>query len=277
MATSSDVGDRLWKIGVRRSSVDIDKLRQCVMIKDGKIGWLSVNFRGTTAYIEVIEYNPPEKENTDYEHCNVVARRDGRVIEMSVYSGVPEIKEGDTVKAGDLIISGIVDSAASGYKLKRAQGKIIAEVVDTIAIKIPYEYEKKVYTGNSKTDKTVIFMGKEIKVLKKSGNVYEKCDIIKSVNKIELFDTVNLPLEISEITYNEYEDKVYRLTQEEAARQAYRVLEDKLTEMASYGDILQKITESVAGEDSYEINAVIYHTEEISRLVPISISDHVKN
>lgn len=260
------------RVGSVRASIDLDKLSQNIMIRDGSIGWLSVNFRGTTAYVEVIEYSAPDIAEDSDTPRNIVAGRDGRILTLDVYEGSPAAVIGDTVKKGDLIISGIVDSAVGGYKLKRADGSITAEVVDDFVIEIPYEFTQKVFTGNTESEKTLIFLGKRIKLSKNSGNNYDKCDIIESVKRIELFDFVKLPLEISETTYNEYEEKSFTLTTEAARERAYLELEEKLAVLAAGGDVTQKKINSYAGGSSYIIEAVIYHTEEISVAQPISQS-----
>lgn len=260
------------RVGSVRASVDLDKLSQNIMIRDGSIGWLSVNFRGTTAYVEVIEYSAPDiAEDSDMPR-NIVAERDGRILTLDVYEGSPAAVIGDTVKKGDLLISGIVDSAVGGYKLKRADGSIIGEVVDSFVAEIPFEITEKVFTGNTESEKTLIFLGKRIKLSKNSGNNYDKCDIIESVKRIELFDIVKLPLEISETTYNEYEEKSFTLTPEAARERAYLELEEELAELAAYGDVTQKKINAYEKESSYIIEAVIYHTEEIASAQPISQS-----
>ncbi len=260
------------RVGVMRARVDIDKLTQSIMIEDGRIGWLSVNFRGTNAYVEVIEYSAPGEKSAKNEARNIIAKRDGRVLEIDVYEGVPAAEIGDSVKAGDLLIGGVSDSSDSGYKLKRADGSVIAEVMDTFRIEIPYEYTQNVYTGNTMRQKTLNFLGHEIKLFKNSGNVYDKCDIIESVRRVELFDKIKLPLEISEKTYNEYEEKSFTLTKEAAADLACSELEEKLSKLATDSDVLQKKIDARALENSFVIDAVIYHTENICEARPISVS-----
>ncbi len=260
--------------GVMRSSVDLDGLCQKIMINDGSIGWLSVNFRGTRAYVEVIEYDTEKNKDKDANTNaqNIVAARDGRILEIDVYKGVAAVEAGDTVKAGDLLISGIVESSESGYKLKMAEGRVIAEVEDTFRIEIPYEYTQNVYTGNTTREKSIFLFGREIKLLKNSGNVYDKCDIIMNIKKLELFDQIKLPVEISEKLYNEYEERVTVLSAESAAEIANLELEKYLISLAKESDITRKNINANATENSFVIEAQIYHTEEISKPVQISTS-----
>lgn len=258
--------------GVMRSSVDIDGLCQKIMINDGSIGWLSVNFRGTKAYVEVIEYGKEKKKDKSMNAQNIVAARDGRILEIDVYRGVAAVEAGDTVKAGDLLVSGIVESAESGYKLKKSEGRVIAEVEDTFKIEIPYTCTQNVYTGNTSREKSVFLFGREIKLLKNSGNVYDKCDIIKNIKRVELFDKIELPIEISEKLYNEYKETTVVISEKSAAEIAYKELEKYLIRLASEADITRKSIKSISTESAYVIEAQIYHTEEISKPMQISIS-----
>ncbi|MBO7148221.1 MAG: sporulation protein YqfD [Clostridia bacterium] len=258
--------------GVRRSELDLDKLARDIVVYDTNIGFISVNFRGTCAYVEVKEYTPPARKNSIGDRpSNICADRDGVIVSVDVYNGVGVVKVGDTVKAGELLISGIVDSASDGYKLKSAGGRVIAEFTDTLHVEIPYKSEQKVATGRSKSEKRLVFFSKNRKILKNSGNEYELCDIIENKYRIEPFDKIKLPIELVETVYNEYtvSERVY--TPEEARAIAQVQLESKLASLAKEGDITDiKINEYENGE-SYVISATVYRTADIAKQIPISV------
>jgi similar to stage IV sporulation protein len=258
--------------GVRRSALDLDELARDIVVNDTNIGFISVNFRGTCAYIEIKEYTPPAKGVAKSDSpCNICAARDGVITELEVYSGAPEVKAGDTVKAGELLISGIVDSASDGYKLKSASGRVIAEFADTLCVEIPYKTTQKVATGRSKSEKMVIFFSKNRKIFKNSGNEYELCDIIENKYRIEPFDKIKLPIELLETVYNEYVEQELVYSPDEARSLAYKELEKKLAAFAKDGDVTDmKISESKT-EEAFVLDVLVYRTADISRQVPISV------
>lgn len=261
--------------GKARGDIDIDSLTGNIMLENGKIGWISVNFRGTTAFVEVLEY-AGKSETLKSGAKNIVADRDGRITELEVYSGTAVVSVGDTVKKGDLLVSGISDTS-SGYKLKSASAKVIAEVFDEIVIEIPYSRIQKVYTGNTISEKSIKIFGKNIKVLKNSGKMYDKCDIIKKVKRAELFETLRLPLSIVDITYNEYEDKTVTVDKSIARTLAFKELENRLSDLARDSELLSISEQTFEGEKSFTLKTLVYHTAEISKDSPISRSKYVQN
>ncbi len=265
------LGQRGLVPGVSRRSLDLDSMTNDIVIRDGSIAWISVNFRGTTAYVELEEYKAPDRAADEPESaCNIVASRDGMILSLDVYSGSGEVSQGESVKKGDLLISGIVDTANEGYKLKRADGLAVAEVVDTVRVEIPYKYVCKVSTGRTKVEKNLIFFGKRIQFSKNSGNVYDKCDIIENIKRIEPFDTVRLPVELVETIYNEYSLKELEYTSDQARALAYAGLNEEIARLASTGDITAtRITEGDTGS-GYVIEATVYHTQNIASVAPIS-------
>ncbi len=258
------------KKGVFRQSIDLNNLHQEVLLDNGCIGWLRVNFRGTVAMVEVIEYEGVDNENKIESGSNLVASKDALILSVETTNGTPAVIVGDTVRAGELLIGGISDSNLHGYNLKRAEGSVIGEVCDDFIIKIPLKYNEKTYTGVSFTEKSIEFLGKEIKLSKNSGNSIENYDIIKTVKRLELFDTVKLPIELHETTYNEFENKSYLLDKEQAEALAEAELGEYLTEVSDLGDIVSISTESTFDNDSVNLSCRVYRTEDICKRVQLS-------
>lgn len=261
------------KKGVFKRSVDLDNLHQEVLLDNGSIGWLRVNFRGTVAMVEVIEYEGNTNKSGSDTGSNLVASRDALVLSIVTTEGVPAVTEGDTVRAGELLIGGICDSNLHGYNLKRAEGSVIGEIYDDFVIKIPLEYTEKTYTGVSFSEKSIEILGKKIKLSKNSGNYDDNYDIIKTVKRLELFDTVKLPIELYETTYNQFENKSIELNREQASKLAETKLSEYLTEVSGLGDIVSISTESVSDGVSVGLHCRIYRTEDICKRVNLSYSD----
>ena len=50
-----------------------------------------------------------EAEEEKEEPCSIVADEDGLVVEMVTRTGVPQVKPGDEVKKGDILVLGRLD------------------------------------------------------------------------------------------------------------------------------------------------------------------------
>lgn len=73
-----------------------------------KIAFVGVEQKGTKVIIDVVEKVLPEVDPEKVYPGNVVALKDGIIKEILVLSGEPKVAVGDTVKKGDILISGVI-------------------------------------------------------------------------------------------------------------------------------------------------------------------------
>ena len=65
------------------------------MLRDSpNIAWISVNVKGSVAYVEVREYKPGGAEESK-EPANVIAATGGKITQVSVFRGRAAVKIGD--------------------------------------------------------------------------------------------------------------------------------------------------------------------------------------
>lgn len=100
------------------------------------ISWAAVNTDGCFVEIAVKEGIPQPEREERQELSNMVASREGEVVEIEAQQGRPEVKLGDTVTAGQLLIAGLYQEVPDPYgpqpeKLYQirgaARGRVVAE------------------------------------------------------------------------------------------------------------------------------------------------------
>ncbi len=93
--------------GVKKSSVSCENLEEALREKYEGITWVSARLEGTRLYIHIKENEVllgiPRKDDSP---CDLVAESDAVIKSMIVRSGIPAVKPGDTVKKGQLLVSG---------------------------------------------------------------------------------------------------------------------------------------------------------------------------
>ncbi len=94
------------KPGILRTSVNGKKIENEILLNVPEIAWVSINFTGTRAVIDVVEKTMPKQE--DKTPADIVAVKDGVITEIIALAGQPNVKKNDTVKRGDLLIKGTV-------------------------------------------------------------------------------------------------------------------------------------------------------------------------
>ena len=221
-------------VGTRSLSFDQEELRNRVLLELGDISWLSVNITGCTAHVQVVERKRPPEMADREGYTNVVAARGGLVTKVEAWDGHALVAKGDTVQAGQLLISGVADSPSEGVRFMRGRGKVWARTWYTLSAAVPLTREEK--TGEGETfSRVALDVGKQrIKLYGKGSMLGAGCDKIVTYHPVTLPFGLRLPLTLvtEEITVRAVQTAERTEAQAKAEGQAQLLaqLEQMLTE-----------------------------------------------
>ena len=251
-----EVGRPWWSL--ERSRIENELLSSC-----GDIAWININRRGSVAYVTVVE-----KENVGENisestggYANIVASADCVIEEITVKRGVAVVKQGDTVRRGDLLISGALpEEAGGGFCF--AEGTVTGRRSDTVSVAVEREYEKKSEKSKKIASLAIKIFNFSANIFKNYGNSGDECDIIKEIKTFSLFGKAPLPLCISVEYAVEYSSERCEYTDAELVSVASARL-SVLTETAlSSSDLLKIRTHGTFTDTGYVMsNDLVYTTE----------------
>lgn len=233
-------------IGAYIPNIDTMRLENELVIDTEELSYASINLRGTVAEVVVRERKEKDVENISLP-SNLVANCDGQIESIEVRGGMPTVKKGQIVKKGQLLVSGVIDSQAVGYRLVRARGEIYARISRSFTAEVPLVREKKSRTGEKKTRVTIRFFAKKINLFSNNDISFEKYDTIEEEKRLCLFDRVELPVFITKTTYSEYVTETEKISEEQALSIAEKELAGQTEKTLSEAQIL-------AREERTEIN-----------------------
>ena len=233
-------------IGAYIPNIDTMRLENELVIDTDELSYASINLRGTVAEVVVRERKEKDVENISLP-SNLVANCDGQIESIEVRGGMPTVKKGQIVKKGQLLVSGVIDSQAVGYRLVRARGEIYARISRSFTAEVPLVREKKSRTGEKKTRVTIRFFAKKINLFSNNDISFEKYDTIEEEKRLCLFDRVELPVFIIKTTYSEYVTETEKISEEQALSIAEKELAGQTEKTLSEAQIL-------AREERTEIN-----------------------
>jgi len=245
-----------------------------VLMLDDRLAWISINRRGTVAYVQVREAaHAPEDENTA-EAANVVATRPGRIERIELVRGLVVVGKGDTVDEGDLLVSGLYDSNVYGYRWTRAEARVYARTVREFHITVPLTYEQKVYQaeeGSASREIFVKFFSKTIKFSKSTGNGGVLCDTIESEKSMGIFSEVGFPLSVRTVWHLPYTVTEVTRTPAEAEELAYFQLAREIASIPGGVELLQKTVTTHLGDTDFCLDCTVVCIEDIAATRPIDI------
>lgn len=153
------------KEGVKGNSFNPKIAREKLMLNLDSIAWSSLNVEGSRLTVNV---NERRKEKEEKTYSNLKAQYDGIIEKMDIVSGNSVVKVGDAVKKGDLLVSGIIETADDTYFVN-SKGTVTAKIKQTIVLKEDFTQKKTVPTGDIKTKyvaefftlKVPLYLGRE--------------------------------------------------------------------------------------------------------------------
>ncbi len=212
--------------GKFKSFLDIKNIENEFLKGNDKISWVSINLKGTTAYVEIREKNEKVKLLDAKTPCSIYASRDGVIASVHTYMGYSVVSVGDTVTAGDLIVTGnYTDKYGVEYKL-HSYAKIMAYTVHSHSVNIPFNSKQHVKTGRFKNKYSIKLLRFNIPLYFIKNIRYNNYDITMAQTELKLGKHFVLPVSIVKTTYTEVEDVIVKKSEEVALMEAYEQLYD---------------------------------------------------
>jgi len=260
-------------IGSYIPSLKFDSIYNRVLVQSDDLSWISINMRGTVANIEVREIAKPGNPKPNADGANLTAAADGQIELLEIYAGAPAVNVGDSVRAGDLLVSGIIEGKKMGNRYVYARGKVYARLTKEIVVEVPLTEERVVYTGREIRDTTVKIFGKSINISSNSGNIEGLYDKIEKKEQLSFFGVVSVPVYVATTVYKEYKFEDYTLSETEAVREAYNRLKTETGKALRDAELLKRTISAEFRENSYVIKCSLYCIEDIASTVEFEISD----
>ena len=207
--------------GMRKAEVDCLELSSGIRNYFTEFSWVTAELKGTRLLIHVKEGILPGMEEESSEPSDLIASEAGTVESIYVRSGLPAVKAGDTVEAGDLLVSGAIPIYDDSGEIRSYQ-YVVPDADLIIRTSIDYEdsfslsYQKKNYTGQEK-ERHLLTLGSVSFALPKLGDSFENSDLLAETHQLKLFENFYLPIYIKKIVEKEYyySDNTYSKSQAE--------------------------------------------------------------
>lgn len=258
-----------FSVGTQWSSVDKEQLEISIMAFFEDVAWISINKLGSTASIEIDEtVNKPEM--TENNVTNVKAAQDGVIVRMTVNSGWAEVREGDAVIAGDLLISGIRESEIDEKNhYAHAKGTVLAQVESTVSLNVSRRQTEKSYTYD-KVYKTLYFFGLEIPLyLKKDEGTADE----STEKEYLVMNSYRLPVGIITDTVKYYNSQTILLSDGELETLARAELEKRKNGELGETELISENISVQMNEDDCNITGKYSYIKDIGVEAEILFED----
>ena len=241
-------------IGIRKDSFYPKLKREELMLRLDGVAWSSLNIEGSRLTVNVTEIKKSDKGKT---YSNLKAASDGIIEKMDITSGTSVVSVGQAVKKGDLLVSGIIETADL-TRFVNSRGKVYAKTKEEVVLSEDYSQKHSVPTGKTKVKTVIETFGLKIPLY--LGTEKGLFETERKENNLKLFSS-NLPIKIHTKKYIFLKEERVTYSYDELCARLEKRLKE-LMEKTENGEL--KLKEFIKTEKGAELKAVIEINQNIA-------------
>lgn len=228
--TSQEIVERLaengYAIGGLKYKMNLRSAEKILMGYFPDILWTGIYFEGTKLMVEVTEI-VPEPPMVDHSRpANIVAKSNALILDIVTRKGTPLVKQGDTVRKGDVLVKGAIPIGEEEIRYVHACADIIAKTHYIIKTELPMKKTYKDYTQGLKKSYTFRLLDKKVNFYR-SEIKFEHYDYVIKSKQLQVTSKFVLPFYWIEEQYIEYIPK-QAIISDEIAQDKLTIMLDKI-------------------------------------------------
>ncbi len=247
------------KNGILKNKINTENIINKIRMNREDIAWIGIDIKGTNAIIKIVEADAKPDIIDENDFCNITAKKDGVICKISAQNGTIMVKEGDSVKKGDVLISGWMEGKYTGRYYVNSNGEVMAKINYSQTEKIDKKETKRDKTGKTNIKYAIKFNNFKINFYKRLSK-FENYDTIESSKNVKIFSNFYLPIEFIKYTNYEVNESEISNDKDEAKNIGEHIAVEKLDNLIN-GEVSKKSTD-IAEYDSYYNVTVNYEVIE---------------
>ncbi len=217
------------KVAKLKAQIDTKDIINKVRLQRDDIAWMGIQMKGTNAIVKIVKSVQKPEIIDENEYCNIVSDKAGIITKINAQNGTANVKVGDTVNIGEILINGWMEGKYTGLQYVHAKGEIEAKVWHTKNKKILYKTTERRKTGEKEELYAIKFNNFKIN-FNKGVSKFEIYDTIENENRFKLFSDFYLPISVIKITNEQVEEISKTYNYEEAKQLGIKQLQQELDE-----------------------------------------------
>lgn len=267
----SDLRECGFRVGSNWSEIDMSYIEVDFLSKSEEVSWININRRGTVAYVTVIDKSSYEDPEENIGYSNVVSEYDCIIEEITVKRGIAMVKSGDTVKKGDLLISGVIPKELGGG-FCYAEGIVKGRISDSIEVSVPNYKEEKIYKRKKLSLVSIKILGFSVNIFKSYRNYDVKYDIIEDNRTFSLFGK-DVPFVVCRKYSVGYTLEKTELTEDEMTEIALREMTDAINLKLKDSNLIRISTRGKFENSSYSMKTDMVYSCQIGRNISFNVQN----
>ncbi len=227
--------------GIKKKSIYPKGKRESLILQLEDIAWAGINIEGSRLTVNITETKEKVQESS---FSNLKAEKDGIITKIDIISGTAVVKVGQAVKKGDLLVSGIVETA-EGNRFVNSKGNIIAKVKEETVLREKFTQTVNVPTADIHKRYVIDCMGLKIPLY--LGSEKGEFTAKKSQNTLALFGS-RLPITLYKKSFILHKSKEVTFSFETLSERLEQRLQSEMESKENF-----KVTERIFQKTESEV------------------------
>jgi len=251
------------KTGALKYRIDTRRAVDRMMLEIDRLSWISINIKGTKVKVQVREREDIPEIVPRHIPCDIIARKDGIIRQVIAKEGIEAVAEGDTVKKGQVLISGRVPvKGEEQYRLVHAMGTVRARTWYEDEAPVIFTRTETLRTGRVIRDHSLVLFSKELDLIRRKVGFSEYITD-EARKKLTIGNDLVFPFEWVTVNYYEVATIEAHIREEDARETAAR---------EAYEKALGRVP-----EEAEIVNENVYFTEQDGKLTARAVLECIEN
>ena len=266
------------RVGALKWNTNDRDIQQQILTNFSELSWVDVHTRGTRTTIMVSEAIPPQEIVDRQTPAHIVAASDGLITSIITGVGAPMIRQGDIVREGEMLVSGILevepDTPGTPLVYVHAYAEVWARRYHSIEFSVPLTFTEKIPTGLTARRHTInfLFAGGRSFVIPSAAVSFDSYDRVTTRYQPGVGGDYPLPFVLITNHYIEFTPNEKNRTIEEAKELADQMITGRIIREFDIAiDIIGREIQFTESEDALTVNALITTHERIDKQIPIGV------
>ncbi len=269
--------------GMQKNQVDCAGIAASIRRAFPDVTWVSARIQGTRLLVELrenMEREPAVSDSLPAEAVDLAASREGVVESIITRRGIPLAEAGDTCKAGDILVSGLVPlKDDSGEILRWESVEADADIVIRWTLYYYDEFSRN-YTIHTyqQEERSSFYLDIFGWRLDFTGARRENCDYLSKEQQLFLTENFAIPLRFGTLTARPYTETEAFYSREEAADLAEERLHAYTENLEKTGvEILENHVKITISDTKCKSSGTLTVRSLSAKKVPSAIQDPEEN
>ena len=265
LAVLEDNGIGFW---TSTRNLKINLLKNQVLADIPELEFITINTQGPFATVLVRQRHEKPETKKNSAPANLIAAKGGIIEAVTVTGGSAQVKAGDVVTRGQLLISGVTNLDKI-LLLSRGEGEVTARTFIRKTAVLGNTQNQKQYTGRERTCFSITFGKNTINFYKTSGISYDNYDRMTVRKPLTLPGGYTLPVSVNVISLREYTLCQVPLDETSAEVLLSEAVCRDTQESLLAGMILETRTRLRQDANAFYLSGILECREDIGQLVEI--------